>query len=112
MFWVLYFLSHVRNTCVQVCITTCTGRGRRLLARDHFLVTWTCLKGNHFLCQQTAGLATLTSTPLNCGPALRTLLQRPPNEKLLLLLPVGYPASDATIPNLTRKPLEQIMAVV
>ncbi|XP_045608156.1 iodotyrosine deiodinase [Procambarus clarkii] len=60
----------------------------------------------------TAGLATLTSTPLNCGPALRALLQRPPNEKLLLLLPVGYPASDATIPNLTRKPLEQIMAVV
>lgn len=61
---------------------------------------------------QYAGLVTLTSTPLNCGPALRTLLQRPPNEKLLLLLPVGYPAPDASVPNLTRKPLDQIMVVV
>ncbi|XP_071528737.1 iodotyrosine deiodinase isoform X3 [Panulirus ornatus] len=61
---------------------------------------------------QYAGLVTLTSTPLNCGPALRTLLQRPPNEKLLLLLPVGYPAHDASVPNLTRKPLDQIMVVV
>jgi hypothetical protein len=38
-----------------------------------------------------AGLVTLTSTPLNCGPALRQLLGRPANEKLLMLLPIGYP---------------------
>ncbi|XP_042858714.1 iodotyrosine deiodinase 1-like, partial [Penaeus japonicus] len=59
-----------------------------------------------------AGLVTLTSTPLNCGPALRTLLNRPPNEKLLLLLPVGYPSEDATVPDLKRKPLEEVMVVV
>ncbi|XP_047499692.1 LOW QUALITY PROTEIN: iodotyrosine deiodinase 1-like [Penaeus chinensis] len=58
-----------------------------------------------------AGLVTLTSTPLNCGPALRTLLNRPPNEKLLLLLPVGFPSEDATVPDLKRKPLEDIMVV-
>jgi len=55
-----------------------------------------------------AGLVTLTSTPLNCGPALRTLLGRPNNEKLMVLLPVGYPAEDCTVPDLARKPLDEI----
>lgn len=61
---------------------------------------------------QNVGLVTVTSTPLNCGPQLRQLLKRPANEKLLMLLPVGYPASDATVPDLTRKPLEDIMVHV
>ncbi|XP_037092769.1 iodotyrosine deiodinase 1-like [Pollicipes pollicipes] len=59
-----------------------------------------------------AGLATLTSTPLNCGPRLRQLLERPANEKLVLLLPVGRPADDCTVPDLTRRPLERIMVVL
>lgn len=58
---------------------------------------------------QYAGLVTLTSTPLNCGPAIRTLLGRPSNEKLVLLLPIGYPAKDATVPDLRRKPLSEIL---
>ncbi|XP_029983751.1 iodotyrosine deiodinase [Sphaeramia orbicularis] len=58
---------------------------------------------------QNVGLVTVTSTPLNCGPQLRVLLKRPTNEKLLMLLPVGYPASDATVPDLKRKPLDEIM---
>lgn len=58
---------------------------------------------------QNVGLVTVTSTPLNCGPQLRVLLKRPANEKLLMLLPVGYPAADATVPELTRKPLDDIM---
>ncbi|CAM5101502.1 unnamed protein product [Eretmochelys imbricata] len=61
---------------------------------------------------QNVGLVTVTSTPLNCGPRLRVLLQRPTNEKLLLLLPVGYPSKDATVPDLTRKPLDDIMMVI
>jgi iodotyrosine deiodinase len=60
---------------------------------------------------QSAGLSSLTTTPLNCGPALRSLLNRPQNEKLLVLLPVGYPAHDCEIPNLKRKPIEEIMEV-
>ncbi|XP_067007639.1 iodotyrosine deiodinase 1 isoform X2 [Anabrus simplex] len=59
-----------------------------------------------------AGLVSLTSTPLNCGPALRTLLGRPNSEKLTLLLPVGYPAEDATVPDLKRKPLEDILVEI
>ncbi|XP_070162200.1 iodotyrosine deiodinase isoform X2 [Polyergus mexicanus] len=58
---------------------------------------------------QYAGLVTLTSTPLNCGPAIRNLLGRPSNEKLVLLLPIGYPAKDATVPDLQRKPLSEIL---
>uniref|UniRef100_A0A0A9VZ71 Iodotyrosine dehalogenase 1 n=1 Tax=Lygus hesperus TaxID=30085 RepID=A0A0A9VZ71_LYGHE len=59
-----------------------------------------------------AGLVSLTSTPLNCGSAIRALLGRPKNEKLTLLLPVGYPAADATVPDLTRKPLEDILVEI
>ncbi|XP_064617039.1 iodotyrosine deiodinase-like [Liolophura sinensis] len=58
---------------------------------------------------QNAGLATVTSTPLNAGPALRDLLKRPINEKVVILLPVGYPAEDATVPDFKRKPLDEIM---
>ncbi|KAM9316737.1 iodotyrosine deiodinase 1 [Gastrophryne carolinensis] len=61
---------------------------------------------------QYAGLVTVTTTPLNCGPRIRTLLERPVNEKLLMLLPVGYPSKDATVPDLKRKPLEDIIVVV
>ncbi|XP_017763518.1 PREDICTED: iodotyrosine deiodinase 1 isoform X2 [Eufriesea mexicana] len=61
---------------------------------------------------QYAGLVTLTSTPLNCGPAIRNLLGRPSNEKLVVLLPVGYPAKDATVPDLQRKPLSDILVEV
>lgn len=49
------------------------------------------------------------TTPLNCGPAIRTLLKRPQNEKLLVLLPVGYAADDCFVPNLQRKPITDIM---
>ncbi|XP_066529002.1 iodotyrosine deiodinase [Hoplias malabaricus] len=61
---------------------------------------------------QNVGLVTVTSTPLNCGPKLRVLLQRPANEKLLMLLPVGFPAPDATVPDLSRKDLSDIMVFV
>ncbi|XP_019494455.1 PREDICTED: iodotyrosine deiodinase 1 isoform X2 [Hipposideros armiger] len=61
---------------------------------------------------QNAGLVTVTTTPLNCGPRLRVLLSRPTNEKLLMLLPVGYPSKEATVPDLKRKPLDQIMVTV
>ncbi|XP_066585038.1 iodotyrosine deiodinase isoform X2 [Prorops nasuta] len=61
---------------------------------------------------QFAGLVTLTSTPLNCGPAIRNLLERPANEKLVLLLPVGYPATNSTVPALRRKPLSEILVEI
>jgi nitroreductase len=53
------------------------------------------------------GLVTLTHTP-NPMTFLSELLERPPNEKAYLILPVGYPAPDASVPAITRKPLEDI----
>lgn len=58
-----------------------------------------------------AGLATLTHTPSPMG-FLSTLLQRPRNEKPYLLIPVGYPAADAVVPTITKKPLDEIRLVV
>jgi iodotyrosine deiodinase len=53
------------------------------------------------------GLVTLTHTPSPMG-FLRELLDRPVNERAMLVMPVGYPAVDARVPDLTRKPLEDI----
>ena len=61
---------------------------------------------------QNVGLVTVTSTPMNAGSRLRKLLDRPANEKVLLLLPVGYPAVDCTVPPLTKKPLQELMVMV
>jgi nitroreductase len=54
-----------------------------------------------------AGLATLTHTPSPMG-FLATLLGRPSNERPYVLIPVGYPAEHATVPAITKKPLDQI----
>jgi nitroreductase len=55
-----------------------------------------------------AGLATLTHTPSPMG-FLASLLGRPANERPYLLIPVGYPAEDATVPAITKKPLDQVL---
>jgi nitroreductase len=54
-----------------------------------------------------AGLATLTHTPSPMG-FLSEILGRPSNEKALILFPVGYPAADVTVPDIARKPLEEV----
>ena len=53
------------------------------------------------------GLVTLTHTPNPMG-FLRELLDRPVNERAMLVMPIGYPAADARVPDLARKPLEEI----
>jgi iodotyrosine deiodinase len=54
-----------------------------------------------------AGLATLTHTPSPMG-FLNEILDRPPNERPYVVIPVGYPADDATVPVLQRKSLDEI----
>jgi iodotyrosine deiodinase len=53
------------------------------------------------------GLVTLTHTPSPMG-FLGELLERPANEKAMLVMPVGYPAPDARVPDIQRKPLDQV----
>lgn len=54
-----------------------------------------------------AGLAALTHTP-SPMTFLKTVLERPAHERPFLLIPVGYPADDCRVPDIHRKPLEDI----
>ena len=54
-----------------------------------------------------AGLATLTHSPAPMG-FLSRILDRPPNERPFILIPVGYPSEDAEVPTLRKKSLEEI----
>lgn len=54
-----------------------------------------------------SGLATLTHTPSPMG-FLTEILERPENERAFLLLVVGYPADDATVPDIEKKSLQEI----
>ena len=53
------------------------------------------------------GLVTLTHTPSPMA-FLRTLLNRPDHEEAMLVMPVGYPAEDAAVPDIQRKPLGDV----
>ena len=58
-----------------------------------------------------AGLATLTHTP-SPMKFLNEILGRPKSERPFLLLVVGYPADDAAVPDIERKPLEDFTSLV
>jgi len=55
-----------------------------------------------------AGFATLTHTP---SPMrwISEVLDRPVHERPYLLIPVGYPADDAQVPDIVRKPLDEVL---
>ncbi len=59
-----------------------------------------------------AGLVCLEHTP-NPMKFLNGLLGRPESEKPVMILPVGYPAEDATVPAVAKrkKPLSEIVSV-
>lgn len=58
-----------------------------------------------------AGLATLTHTP-SPMKFLNEILERPKSERPFLLLVVGYPADDAEVPDIERKPLEAFTSFI
>jgi nitroreductase len=55
-----------------------------------------------------AGVVTLTHTP---SPMrfLNEVCERPPEERPFLVIPLGFPAPGARVPDITRKPLEEVM---
>lgn len=55
-----------------------------------------------------AGLVTLTHTPNPMG-FLQQILRRPANERPFLLIPVGYPAAGATVPDIRKKRLDDVL---
>lgn len=55
-----------------------------------------------------AGLVALTHTPSPMNFLTKTL-NRPANERPFLLIPVGYPAEEVTVPDITRKKEEAVI---
>ncbi len=82
---------------------------RERQVRNYYPVESAGLAAGFFLiaCHQL-GLATLTHTPSPMG-FLREICGRPKNEKPYLLVPVGYPATDAQVPNLKKKSLGDVV---
>ena len=78
--------------------------------RSHYYTVESCgiAAGFFIAAVHQMGLVTLTHTPSPMG-FLGSLLNRPSNEKAFLVMPVGYPAEDATVPDLTRKELDQVV---
>jgi nitroreductase len=77
--------------------------------RTHYYTQESCgiAAGLFIAAVHRMGLVTLTHTPSPMG-FLGELLGRPAHERAMLVMPVGYPAPDARVPDLRRKPLEEI----
>ena len=77
--------------------------------RKHYYVQESCgiAAGLFVAALHHMGLATLTHTP---SPMrfLTEILDRPAGEAPFILFPVGYPSDGATVPDLTRKSLEEV----
>lgn len=58
-----------------------------------------------------AGLATLTHTP-NPMAFLSEILERPANERAVVVIPVGYPVEGTQVPAISKKPLDEVMKVL
>jgi nitroreductase len=56
----------------------------------------------------TMGLVTLTHTPSPMA-FLTKLLGRPENERPFVMFPIGYPLPGTLVPDIHRKPLDQVM---
>ena len=58
-----------------------------------------------------AGLASLTHTPSPMA-FLNRILKRPVNERPFLVLVVGYPAEETTVPDISKKSLDEITTFI
>jgi nitroreductase len=81
--------------------------------RHHYYVKESCgiAAGMFITALHQMGLTTLTHTPSPMA-FLTKVLGRPENERPFVLFPIGYPEPGCLVPDLRRKPLDQIMTVV
>ena len=87
-------------------------RGKTIKAKHYYVMESVGIAtGMLIAALHNAGLATLTHTP-SPMKFLREVLGRPVNETPVVLIPVGYPADDATVPVLQRKPIDEILVRV
>jgi nitroreductase len=82
------------------------------LVRNYYVAESVGIAAGMFLTAvHEAGLVALTHTPSPMG-FLREILDRPQNETACLLMPVGYPAPGAKVPDLRRKPLDDVLVII
>ncbi|MBM3811600.1 MAG: nitroreductase family protein [Acidimicrobiia bacterium] len=105
--WHKEFLEIVPYLIVVFRIDHGLEGGRRV---KHYYVSESAGIATGFLLAalHLAGLATLTHTPCPMG-FLGQILDRPPNERPFLLIPVGYPAEDATVPDIRKKEIDEVL---
>jgi iodotyrosine deiodinase len=94
---------------IVVVFEEVTGFGVDGAVRKNYYVKESCglACGLFVAALHQMGLATLTHTPSPMG-FLTRILGRPKHEKPFILFPIGYPASDAEVPDIGRKSLEEI----
>ena len=94
---------------VVVLFAQTYGFGEDGEKEKHYYVQESCgiAAGMFIVALHRMGLATLTHTPSPMG-FLNEILGRPKHERPFILFPVGYPADDATVPDLERKPLSEV----
>ena len=85
------------------------GIGQNGVRQPHYYVMESVGIATGFLIASLhrAGLATLTHTP-NPMAFLNKILDRPANERAVMMVVAGYPAPSAHVPDLVRKPLSAI----
>jgi len=81
--------------------------------RHHYYVKESCgiAAGLFIAALHHMGLATLTHTPSPMA-FLSKVLGRPKNERPMVLFPIGYPTHGCLVPDLVRKPLDDVMTFV
>jgi nitroreductase len=81
--------------------------------RHHYYVKESCgiAAGMFITALHQMGLATLTHTPSPMA-FLTKVLGRPANERPFVLFPIGYPVDGCLVPDLDRKPLDEVLTVV
>jgi nitroreductase len=81
--------------------------------RTHYYVKESCgiAAGLFVTALHRAGLVTLTHTPSPMA-FLNEVLGRPRHERPFVLFPVGYPVDGALVPDLRRKPLDEVRTIV
>ena len=70
-----------------------------------------CIRDSLLAALHSSGLATLTHTPAPMD-FLEKILDRPKNEKAVLLIPVGYPSRTAEVPAITKKSFNEVCTII
>lgn len=94
---------------VVVCFAELFGEGDSGRQKNYYVQESCGIACGLFIAAvHNMGLATLTHTPSPMG-FLNEILDRPKNERPFMLFPVGYPADDATVPDIPKKELGEVL---